>query len=170
LPSTLQLQSSSTLGSGRTLTAQERLEKAEDKEVSRAIYSRQTSGRFADIAESDEGEEVLDSAQDVHSVRDMIQDGEGTSPRGPVVIVNSTSTTTRKQDLRGDVVVGSALQRNADGSIVKPRIMKKKGTAVRLVSPLSWYNSHSCCIVLYQDHLAKVETYPTHGTTNRHRC
>ena len=169
LPSTLQLQSSSTLGSGRTLTAQERLEKAEDKEVSRAIYSRQTIGRFADIAESDEGEDVLDSVQDVHSERDMTQDGESTSPRDRVVIINSTSTATRKQNVRDDVVVGSALQRNADGSIVKPRIMKKKGTAVRLVSPPLWCNSHSGCIMLYQDHLAKVEKYPIHDTTSQRR-
>ena len=169
MPSTLQLQSSSTLGSGRTLTAQERLEKTEDKEVSRAIYSRQTSGRFADIAESDEGEEVLDGAQDVYSERDTIQDGENTSPRGRVVVVHSISTATRKRDVRDDVVVGSALQRNADGSIVKPRIMKKKGTAVRFVSPPLWCNSHSCCIVLYQDHLAKVETYPARDTTNQRR-
>ena len=145
LPSTLQLQSSSTLGSGRTLTAQERLEKAEDKEVSRAIYSRQTIGRFADIAESDEGEDVLDSVQDVHSERDMTQDGQGTSPRGPVVIVDSTSTATRKKDVPDDAVVGSALQRNAVGSIMKPRIMKERGTTVRLLSLLSC-NSHLSCI------------------------
>ena len=46
-----------------------------------------------------------------------------------------------------DAVVGSVLQRNADGSIVKPRIMKKKrGTTVRLLSPLLWCNSHLSCI------------------------
>ena len=127
MPSTLQLQSSSTLGPGRTLTAQEKLEKTEDKEVFRAIYSRQTSGRFdGEIEESDEGEEVLANTQDVHSERDTTQYGEGTSPRGPVVIVDSTSTATRKKDVADDAVVGSALQRNVDGSIVKPRIMKKK--------------------------------------------
>jgi ATP-dependent RNA helicase DHX37/DHR1 len=136
LPSTLQLQSSSTLGAGRTFTAQERLEKTEDKDVWRAIHSRQTSGRFANIAESDEDEEVVDKTQDVHSERDTIEDGEGTSPRGQVVIINSASTASRKQDVPADVVVGSALQRNADGTIVKPRIMKKKGTSVCLISPL----------------------------------
>ncbi|KAF8461309.1 P-loop containing nucleoside triphosphate hydrolase protein [Russula ochroleuca] len=132
LPSTLQLQSSSTLGAGRTFTAQERLEKTEDKDVWRAIHSRQTSGRFANIAESDEDEEVVDKTQDVHSERDTIEDGEGTSPRGQVVIINSASTASRKQDVPADVVVGSALQRNADGTIVKPRIMKKKGTSTIL--------------------------------------
>lgn len=136
MPSTLQLQSSSTLGAGRTLTAQERLEKAEDKEVWRAIYSRKTSGRFANIAESDGDEEVVDNTQDVHSERDTIQDGEGTLPRGPIVIVDSAPTALRKQDMPADVVVGSALQRNADGTVVKPRIMKKKGTGVCLMSPL----------------------------------
>jgi ATP-dependent RNA helicase DHX37/DHR1 len=148
LPSTLQLQSSSTLGSGRTLTAQEKLEKTEDKEVLRAIHSRQASRRFAgDTAESDEGEEVLDNTQDVHSKYDATQDDECTSPRGPVVVVDSTSTATRKQDVPDDAVVGSALQRNTDGSIVKPRILKKKrGTTVRLVSPLLWCNSHLSCI------------------------
>ena len=109
----------------------------------RAIYSRQTSGRFAgDIAESDEGEEVLDNTQDLHTKRDTTQDGEGTSPRGPVVIVDPTSTATRKNDVADEAVVGGALQRNADGSIVKPRIMKKRGTTVRLLSPLLWCNSH----------------------------
>ena len=106
MPSTLQFQSSSTLGSGRTLTAQEKLEKTEDKDVFRAIYSRQTSGRFAgDIADSDEGEEVLDNTQDVHSEGDTTQYGEGTSPRGPIVTVDSTSTATRKKDVSDDAVV-----------------------------------------------------------------
>lgn len=131
MPTTLQLQSSSTLGAGRTLTAQERLEETEDKEVWRAIYSRQTSGRYADIAESDEGEEVVHT-QGVHSEHDTIHDGEGILPQGQVVIVDSASTTTRKQDVPADVVVGSALRRNADGSTVKPRIMKKKGSSVCL--------------------------------------
>ena len=77
----------------------------------------------------------------------MTQDGEGTSPQGPVVIVDSTSTATRKQDVPDDAVVGSALQRNTDGSIVKPKIMKKKrGTTVRLISPLLWCDSHMSCI------------------------
>ena len=137
LPSTLQLQPSSTLGSGRALTAQERLEKTEDKEVRRAIYSRQRrGGHLADTAESDRGDEVVDEAQDVHSEGDTIQEYEGSSPQDQVVVVDSTSTATRKQDVPADIVVGGALQRNADGSITKPRIMKKKSVGVCLVSPL----------------------------------
>ena len=142
MPSTLRLQPSSTLGSGRALTAQERLEKTEDKEVRRAIYSRQRSGgHLADTVESDGDDGVVDDAQDVHSESNTIQDYEGTSYRDQVV-VDSTSTATRKQDVPADIVVGGALQRNADGSIAKPRIMKKKSTSVCLVSPLLWCNSH----------------------------
>ncbi len=136
MPSTLQLQSSSTLGSGRSLTVQERLEKTEDKEVRCAIYSgRRRGGHFAGPAESDGDDEVVDDSQDVHSERNMIQDDEGTSPRDQVAVVDSASTVARKQDVLADVIVASALQRNADGSIVKPRIMKKS-TSVCLVAPL----------------------------------
>ncbi|KAI0300291.1 P-loop containing nucleoside triphosphate hydrolase protein [Russula brevipes] len=106
--STLRLQSSSTLGAGKTSTAQERLEKLEDKEVRRVIHSRQRrGGPFVDTAESD-------------------SDGDGASPQSQVVIVDSPPPSTRKQDPAADVIVGSALQRNADGSMVKPRVMKKK--------------------------------------------
>jgi ATP-dependent RNA helicase DHX37/DHR1 len=138
LSSTLQLQSSSTLGSGRALTAQEKLNKTEDKEVRRAIYSHQRrGGHSADAVESDGDDEVVGDAKDVHSEGDTIQDFEGTSSRDQVVVVDSTSTSTatRKQDVPADIIVGGALQRNADGSIAKPRIMKKS-TSVCLVSPL----------------------------------
>jgi ATP-dependent RNA helicase DHX37/DHR1 len=156
LPSTLRLQSSSTLGAGITFTAQERLEKTEDKEVWRAIYSRQTSGHFADTAESEEGEDVVD-AQDVRS------ENQGTLPLGQVVVVDSASTTARKRDVPDDVVVGSALQRNADGSIVKPRIVKKKGTSVCLLF------RGVILTEAFQDHLAKVETCPIYDTTSQRR-
>ena len=143
MPSIFQLQSSSTLGSGRALTAQERLEKTEDKEVRRAIYSRQRrGGHLAGTAESDGDDEVVGDAQDVYSEGDTIHDDEGSSARDRVVVVDSTSTATRKQDMPADIVVGGALQRNADGSIAKPRIMKKKSTSVCLVSLILWCNSH----------------------------
>jgi len=139
LPSSLQLQSSSTLGAGRTSTAQERLENSEDKEVRHAIHSRQRrGGHVADIAESDSDEELVDSTHHVHSENDISKDGESTSLGGLVVEVDAASTTTRKQEAPAKIVVGSALQRNADGSTVGPRIMKKKekGASVRFVSLL----------------------------------
>lgn len=142
MPSTLQLQSSSTLGSGRALTAQEKLEETEDKDVRHAISSRQRRGGYlADTAETDGDDEVIDDTQDFHSEGDPIWDDKGTSTRDQAVVVHSTPTATRKQNVPAHIVVGGALQRNPDGSIVKPRIMKKS-TGVCFVSPLLWCNPH----------------------------
>jgi len=107
------------------------------------MCSRQRrGGHLADTAESDGDDEA--DAQDVHSEGDAIQDDdEGTSALDQVIVVDSTSTATRKQDVPADIVVGAALQRNADGSIAKPRVMKKKGSSVCLVSLFLWCNSYS---------------------------
>lgn len=126
LPSTLDLQSSSTLGSGKTSSAQERLEKIEDQEVRHAIRSRQRKGRrFANIAESGSDEE--NNAHDFHSEHDQDQqDGEDASPRGQTVLLYLAPIAAQRRDVSVDVVIGSALQRNADGSTMEPRIMKKR--------------------------------------------
>lgn len=52
-------------------------------------------------------------------------------PGGPVVVVDSLSTEIKKQEVPASTV-GSALRRNADGSVVKARIMKKKGKGTRV--------------------------------------
>jgi ATP-dependent RNA helicase DHX37/DHR1 len=124
------------LGSGKTSTAQERLEKIESKEVLHAIHSRQRSNRFADIAESDDsGEEDVGNTYDVHYECDRDQqDGDGASPRGQVIIVDSAPIGTRRQAVSADVVIGSALQRNTDGSIMEPRVMKKKDKSAGVCS------------------------------------
>ncbi|KAH9179227.1 P-loop containing nucleoside triphosphate hydrolase protein [Lactarius sanguifluus] len=130
LPDTLQLYSSSTLGSAKTATVQDRLDRLEDKDVRRALHSRQRkAGRFADVAESDGSDEAAD---DFHSEKDS-KEGQGdVPPRGPVVVVDSLSTTTEKQEVPASAV-GSALRRNADGSVTKARIMKKKGKGTRTI-------------------------------------
>ncbi|KAH9065425.1 P-loop containing nucleoside triphosphate hydrolase protein [Lactarius vividus] len=130
LPNTLQLYSSSTLGAAKTATVQDRLDRLEDKNVRRALHSRQRkAGRFTDVAESDDSDEAAD---DFHSEKDS-KEGQGDAqPRGPVVVVDSLSTTTKKQEVPTPTV-GSALRRNADGSVAKARIMKKKGKGTRTV-------------------------------------
>jgi len=124
------------LGSGKTSTAQERLEKIEDKEVLHAIHSRQRNNRFADIAESDDSvEEDVDNTHDVHYECDRDQQyGDGASPRGQVIVVDSAPIGTRRQAVSADVVIGSALQRNTDGSIMEPRVMKKKDKSAGVCS------------------------------------
>ncbi|KAI9465501.1 P-loop containing nucleoside triphosphate hydrolase protein [Lactarius psammicola] len=124
LPNTLRLYSSSTLGAAKTTTVQDRLDRLEDKDVRRALHSRQRkAGRFADIAESDSGDGAAD---DSHSEEDSKEGQVDASPRRPVIVVDSLSTTMKKQEVPASTV-GSALQRNADGSIAKARVVKKKG-------------------------------------------
>jgi ATP-dependent RNA helicase DHX37/DHR1 len=131
------LYSSSTLGTGKTATAQGRLDKVEDKEVRRAVHSRQRRDtRFADVAESDSDEEAVNDSH-THSPHadsggETIDDGAGASSQGQVVIVRTSPISTRKHDASASVHVGSALQRNADGSTVEPRIMKRKGKGTRV--------------------------------------
>ncbi|KAI9443209.1 P-loop containing nucleoside triphosphate hydrolase protein [Lactarius indigo] len=130
LPNTLRLYSSSTLGAAKTATVQDRLDRLEDKNVTRALHSRQRkAGRFADVAESDGSDGAAD---DFHSKRDSIEGRGDTPPRGPVVVVDSLSTATKKQEMPTSTV-GSALRRNADGSVAKVRIVKKKGKGTRTI-------------------------------------
>ncbi len=139
MPNTLQLYSSSTLGAGKTSTVQDRLDRLEDKHIRRALHSRQRkAGDFADVTESDGGGDG--AADDYHSDKDAKEDqGSASSSRGPAVVVASLSTSTRKQEVPTSTV-GSALRRNADGSLAKARIAKKKekGTGVSLFSLCSW--------------------------------
>ena len=108
---------------------QDRLDRLEDKDVRRALHSRQRkAGRFADVAESDGSDGAADDSRSEIFSKEGQGDG---SPRGPVVVVDSLSTTMKKPEVPASTV-GSALQRNADGSIAKARIVKKKGKGTRV--------------------------------------
>jgi len=88
------------------------------------------------MAESDSDEE--NNAHDFHSEHDQDQQGgEDTSSRGQAVVLDSAPIAARRQDVSVDVVIGSALQRNVDGSIMEPRVMKKrdKNAGVCPISP-----------------------------------
>ncbi|KAI0269827.1 P-loop containing nucleoside triphosphate hydrolase protein [Gloeopeniophorella convolvens] len=131
LPSTIKLHSSATLGSGKFSTAQERLDRLEDKEVRRAVDSRQRRGNhFANVAEDDSDEDGIMQPNDA---REESEGVVGVSPRNPLVIVDSAPAMTTKQTEPSAVAVGVALQRNADGSVVKPTIMKRKEKGARTI-------------------------------------
>ncbi|PIL32147.1 hypothetical protein GSI_06853 [Ganoderma sinense ZZ0214-1] len=137
--SALNLQSSATLGTGKATTHQHRLDQLEDKEVRRALDGRSGKGRRRRDnnptlagASDDEGDtndfrmdvDVLDEDEDVQ---------EGMSPSKPVVIIDSGFSTTvqspepEREHLSPTLVaVGAALRRNADGSVVTPRISKRR--------------------------------------------
>lgn len=140
LPSTLQLQTSSALGTGKPLTNQDRLEKAEDKVVRRAMGHTQPAGKhrkrnggFTGVAsdnDDDDSEEELalnGASTSCMIVDDAVDLKEGSSKERPVVIFDSALPVPAEgQVAPSNAIVGSALQKNADGSVVAPRIMKKK--------------------------------------------
>ncbi|KAJ6619426.1 P-loop containing nucleoside triphosphate hydrolase protein [Mycena sp. CBHHK59/15] len=111
LPSTLHLQSSATLGTGKVTTHRDRLDKLEDKEIRRAFDGRAGKRRRQDDSYAVSGPEE-DSDEEIdpgdNTISDIRMDPPSSAPAA------STS-----------VAVGSALQRNPDGSAVAPKIVPK---------------------------------------------
>ncbi len=153
----LNLQSSATLGTGKASTHQHRLNRLEDQEVRRALDGRSTTSKrhhrndhpLAALSNSED-----DVVEDSHAGRmyvDRLEDSadeedvpEGTSRANPVVIVDSGfSTTAEPQEEIGPITslspptVGSALKRNADGTVAAPRISKRKPKSANVGISLS---------------------------------
>ncbi|KAH9841541.1 P-loop containing nucleoside triphosphate hydrolase protein [Rhodofomes roseus] len=138
LSTTLQLQSSATLGTGKASTHKDMLDKQEDKEVRRALDGMTRKGKRG------QGKQNILTSYDAESEGEdsMRVDGEpanqdtegdvGTSRANPVVIVDSGFSTAKLSPgetpaaVAHAVQVGSALKRTADGSAVAPKISKRK--------------------------------------------
>lgn len=87
-------------------------------------------GPANDLAEIDDSDPAADDSHSEKGSKEGQRD-ESPPPRGPVVVVDSLSTQVKKQDVPASTV-GSALRRNADGSVAKARIVRKKGKGVRV--------------------------------------
>ncbi|KAF7982902.1 hypothetical protein HWV62_25164 [Athelia sp. TMB] len=132
LPTTLHLQSSSTLGTGRPSTNRERLEKLDDKETRRAIDGRAGKRKRGleryDITSAGSG----DDESDFELLGDDTESpahAEVTHQRGnvgEVIVVDGGMSMPPRPVAAKPAGVGSALQRNSDGSVVAPRISTKK--------------------------------------------
>lgn len=106
LPSTIHFQSSSTLGTGKVTTHQDARDKLEDKEVRRALEGRsgkrkRQDGNY-DVVEADSEDE---------------DDFDGDSEVAEPVI--------SKPIVPSQPVVGGALARNTDGTVIAPKIRQK---------------------------------------------
>ncbi|KAF5369365.1 hypothetical protein D9758_002690 [Tetrapyrgos nigripes] len=119
IPSSLHLQSSSTLGTGKAFTHQEKLDKLEDKEVKHALGKRKRGAEVYDIVDADSDEEdEFEQSLDFY----------GTSePSDKKADAAATS-----------VSVGSALQRNPDGSVPAPKFKQKSQGKKEKTSFPSW--------------------------------
>ena len=90
---------------------------------------QQKAGPFDDVSESEDSDAAAD---DHHSETDSREaQRDESTPQGPVGVVGSLSTEIKKQEVPASTI-GSALRRNADGSVVEARIMKKKGKGARV--------------------------------------
>lgn len=149
LSTTLQLQSSATLGTGKASTHQEALDRLEDKEVRRVIDGRAARGKrkrqqlpFSQVEDSDDAEdedELIDMDVDgepEHAPREQ----EGYSRANPVVVVDSgfSTTTLLPEPLEHSgpkvTIIGGALKRHEDGSVVAPKIVKRKPKRAKVIS------------------------------------
>ncbi|KAK7469227.1 putative ATP-dependent RNA helicase DHR1 [Stygiomarasmius scandens] len=114
LPSSLQLQSSSTLGTGKASTHQQNLDKQEDKEVRHALGKRKRGKEDYDVVEEDSEEDEFEKSLDFYETSQTTAEPPALPFQVPSVLP----------------IIGSALQRNSDGSIpdpkVKPRSLNKK--------------------------------------------
>ena len=142
LSAALQLQSSATLGTGKASTHKDILDKKEDKEVRQAIdgiarkgkrrRGRALAAQMYDGDESEpEGEDDMLVDADEREVRN--EDEAGSSRANPVIIVDAGFSTTAlsPEESSAPAVppvsqVGSGLKRNADGSVVAPKVAKRK--------------------------------------------
>ncbi|TFK40653.1 P-loop containing nucleoside triphosphate hydrolase protein [Crucibulum laeve] len=127
------LQSSSTLGTGKLATHLELQERQEDKEVRKVLEGRlgkrkrYGDGDMYDITGPD-GE-----SEDEDMLSDFGEKGAAPSPekrsaaRSKEVIVIDSTTMAVGEPVKTTIsAVGSALQRNADGTVVAPKIRPRK--------------------------------------------
>jgi ATP-dependent RNA helicase DHX37/DHR1 len=130
---TLNLQSSSTLGTGKISTHRERLEKLEIKEARRVLGGRSGKRRRNNDSHDAHGPSSSDNEGENTDCSVIAIDDNGADEAEPIAVdsnsinrsVSSTSAT-----------IGSALQRNADGTVVVPKIVARnaKGKNVSIIS------------------------------------
>ncbi|KAG7443024.1 P-loop containing nucleoside triphosphate hydrolase protein [Guyanagaster necrorhizus] len=124
ITSTLHLQSSSTLGTGKASTHRERLDKLEDIEVRKALDGRAGKRKRNDEYMVRNADEDEDDDTELYSGRDGPSEDEEVAE---VKIMDVVHTEASVQPVAStSTAVGSALQRNPDGSVIAPRIRPKR--------------------------------------------
>ncbi|KAG7088421.1 hypothetical protein E1B28_012416 [Marasmius oreades] len=116
IPSSLHLQSSSTLGTGKVRTHQETADRLEDKEVRRALDGRVGKRKrhevydVIDESDEDEGDHDLD-----------VVEGNASKEFSATIISEKGSIS--------EPTVGGALKRDANGNVLVPKVRQKNKSA-----------------------------------------
>ncbi|KAF8908975.1 P-loop containing nucleoside triphosphate hydrolase protein [Gymnopilus junonius] len=120
------LQSSATLGTGKPLTHQEQQDRDEDALVCKSLLGQTGKRkRHQDNYDVVENNSEIDEEEDVGVVNDDAPKFQFAPQDKEEVVVKDTSTTPSEKPSHTQLSVGSALQRNPDGSIVQPKFRSK---------------------------------------------
>ncbi|KAG6903245.1 hypothetical protein C0995_000140 [Termitomyces sp. Mi166 len=135
IPSSLHLQTSSSLGTGKTSTHQERLERLEDKQVRRALDGhlgkRKRRGDTYTVVDANDGgtdseeERPLPGGEEIKSSSNtgQVKESEDSSIKGSTATVVGVSTEPPAPPTSS--ATGSALRRNPDGTVMAPKVRQK---------------------------------------------
>lgn len=128
---TLELQSSSTLGTGKAASHRERLDKIEDIDARRSMDGqsnkrRRRNNNFSVTGAADTEDE--DAELDVMGSDDSLD----TSTPNRVQVVDVSASLAAPEKSTQSTIVGSALRRNPDGTFTAPRIVKRKKTGQKV--------------------------------------
>jgi ATP-dependent RNA helicase DHX37/DHR1 len=129
---TLELQSSSTLGTGKAISHRERLNQSEDIDVRRLVDGRANKRRRRDnglsvLGQTDtEDEDAELDVTDYNAAADARADSPDAVIQGQVQVVDMSAILSAPEKSTQTVVVGGALRRNPDGTSMAPRVVKKK--------------------------------------------
>lgn len=141
LPSSV-LHSSASLGTGKLSTHQELQEKAEDLNIRKALSGlsskrKRHQGHFH-IDGPDEDDDVSEvESQPERLEKEWISQNTGTlTEQNANVVISPTNPTQSQSKAHTVPVVGSALQRNPDGSTVAPKIRPKSEKQVHFFNEI----------------------------------
>ncbi|GLB38537.1 putative helicase associated domain (HA2) Add an annotation [Lyophyllum shimeji] len=135
IPSSFELKTSSSLGTGKVSTHKERLERLEDKEVRRALDGRTGKRKrndhlyavvHANESYSEEEDEGLVASADEGRKSSVPDEALNAPTQAPAIVQASVTQPVASTS----AAVGSALKRNADGTVAAPNLRQRtKGKA-----------------------------------------
>ncbi|KAF4617551.1 hypothetical protein D9613_006038 [Agrocybe pediades] len=136
--SSVVLQSSATLGTGKPLTHQQLQDKEEDALVKKTLLGqtgkrkrRQDAYHVLDNEPEDDEDEEMLGIEGRASPPD-ISNSSPAKDRADIVVVDASTNEVTERHEPSKPAVGSALQRNADGSVVAPKVRaRSKGKALQ---------------------------------------
>ena len=142
------LYSSASLGTGKLSTHQQLQEKAEDREIKKAFIGRSGKRKRHQDHFDIHGPDEDDDVSEIESTPQRLEEGwlkqnTGTLEQDPNSVISQLDPIQSQSKAHSlPVVVGSALQKNPDGSAVAPKIYPKSEKKVPHFDKICIPNAH----------------------------